>query len=182
MIALARLVPAWGWALLGGLLLAGLVGGAQQLRVMGLRGAVADARAAEAKAKTELGDYRLEVSERDRRAEAAARQEERRRQVAVDEVEKDGQKKLDEARGDAANALAARNSLQREVDRLRAGRVATCDAIAAQQRQAGDRAFTVLADLFERADHRAGELAAALDRSRIAGRHCEAAYAAVHGG
>jgi hypothetical protein len=40
----------------------------------------------------------------------------------------------------------------------------------------------VLADLFERADHRAGELAAALDRSRIAGRHCEAAYAAVHGG
>lgn len=175
MIALAKLVPAWAWALLGGLLLAGLVGGAQQLRVTG-------AQRSEAEAKQELSDYRLEVSERDRRAEAAARQEERRWQVAVEEVEQDGQRKLDEARGDTADAVAARDGLQHEVDRLRDGRAATCGAIAAQQRQAGDRAFDVLAELFSSADRRAGELAAALDRSRIAGRQCEAAYGAVRGG
>lgn len=182
MIAWAKLVPGWAWALLGGLLLSALVGGAQQLRVIGLRGYVTAAQAAQAKAEARLSDYRLEVSERDRRAVAAAREEERRRQVAVDEVEEDGQRKLAAARGDAADAAGARDRLQLEVNRLRAGRSATCNTIAAQQRQAGDRAFTVLADLFERADQRAGELAAALDRSRVAGRQCEAVYGAVRGG
>lgn len=33
-----KAVPTWCWALLAGLLLAGLVGGAQQLRVLGLQG------------------------------------------------------------------------------------------------------------------------------------------------
>ena len=174
-----KLVPSWAWALLGGLLLAGLVGVAQQLRVIGLQGDVSDAQTAQAKAETRLSDYRLEVSERDRRAMAAARQEERRRQVAIDEVEENGQRKLADARGDAADAIDARDRLQLEVNRLRAGRAATCGTISAQQRQAGDRAFTVLAELFERADRRAGELAAALDRSRVAGQQCEAAYAAL---
>lgn len=182
MTAWLKLVPGWAWALVGGLLLAGLIGGAQQLRVIGLRGDVSDAQAKAADAERSLSDYRLEVSERDRRATAAAREEERRRQAAVDEVEEDGQRKLAAARGDAADAAGARDRLQLEVNRLRAGRAATCNTIAAQQRQAGDRAFTVLADLFERADHRAGELAAALDRSRVAGQLCEAAYSAVRGG
>jgi hypothetical protein len=179
--ALLKLVPAWAWALLGGLLLTCLVGGAQQIRVVLLKGEVSEAQAAQAKAETSLSDYRLEVSERDRRAIAAAREEERRRQVAVDEVEEDGQRKLAAARGDAADAGIARDRLQLEVNRLRAGRAATCNTIAAQQRQAGDRAFTVLADLFESADRRAGELATALDRSRVAGQQCEAAFDTVRG-
>jgi hypothetical protein len=82
-----KLVPAWCWAALAGLLLAVLVGGAQQVRVIGLQGDVSDAQAKAAEAERNLSDYRLEVSERDRRAAAAARAEERRRQVAVDEVE-----------------------------------------------------------------------------------------------
>lgn len=166
-----RLVPAWCWWLL--LVLA--VGGGQQLRVLAAQGAAAGAAA-------ELRDYRLEVSERDRRADAKARAEERRRQVAVDEADEDAKGKLDAARADAAGAQSAADRLQREVDRLRAGRSATCSAIAAQQRDAGASAVGVLADLFESADRRAGELASALDRSRVAGLACEAAYEAVRGG
>lgn len=163
-----RSVPAWCWWLLA--LVA--VSGGQQIRVLA-------AQASAAGAVAELSDYRLEVSERDRRADAAARSEERRRQVAVERVDEDANRKLDAARADAAGAQSAADRLQLEVDRLRAGRSATCGAIAAQQRQAGASAIGVLADLFESADRRAGELAAALDRSRVAGLACEAAYGSI---
>ncbi|MNE59417.1 hypothetical protein D3C80_1545100 [compost metagenome] len=158
-------VPFWCWWLLAVV----LVGGGQQLRV---NWAQADAAAS----RTDLASYRLEVSERDRRTDAQARAEEQRRQRAADEVEKDAKGKLEVARTDAAAAERAADGLRREVVRLRAGREATCGAIAAQQRQAGDAAFDLLAELFESADRRAGELAAALDRSRVAGQACEAAY------
>lgn len=160
-MAWLKIVPAWAWWLL--VLFA--VVGVQQLRIFD--------------AATELSDYRLEVSERDRRADAAARTEERRRQVAVDKVKEDAKGKLDAARADAAVAQSASDQLQLEVNRLRAGRSATCNTIAVQQREAGTSAIDVLADLFESADRRAGELAAALDRSRVAGLACEASYAAL---
>ncbi|MCY1286290.1 hypothetical protein D9M70_352590 [compost metagenome] len=166
-----RLVPAWCWWLLALV----LVGGGQQLRV-----SLAQADAAQA--LSFLADYMLLISERDRRAEAKARTEEQRRQQAVDEVEKDAKGKLDEARADAATAQSAADRLRVEVDRLRAGRSATCSAIAAQQRQAGESAVVVLAELLESADRMAGDLAAALDRSRVAGLACEAAYEGVRGG
>lgn len=164
----ARLVPAWCWWLL----LVLIVGAGQQVRVMVAQGEAAGAVA-------ELSDYRLEVSERDRRADAAARAEERRRQVAVDEVEQDAKGKLDDALADAAGAQSAADRLQLEVNRLRAGRAATCSTIAAQQREAGASAVSVLADLFESADRRAGELASALDRSRVAGLACEAVHDSI---
>lgn len=163
-----KLVPAWCWWLLA--LLA--VAGGQQLRVLATQVDAAGAWSA-------LSDYRLEVSERDRRADAAARAEERRRQAAVDKVDEDAKRKLDVARADAAGAKSAADQLQLEVDRLRASRSATCNTIAAQQREAGTSAIGVLADLFESADRRAGELAAALDRSRVAGLACEAAYGSI---
>ena len=167
-MAWARLVPPWCWWALALL----IVAGAQQVRVIAAQGDAAGAKA-------ELSDYRLEVSERDRRADAAARTEERRRQVAVDEVEHDAKGKLDAALADAASAQSAADRLQLEVARLRAGRSATCGTIAAQQRAAGASAIGVLADLFESADRRAGDLAAALDRSRVAGLACEAAYGSI---
>lgn len=163
-----KAVPAWVWWLLVLLSIAGV----QQLRVLAAQGNAAGVAA-------ELSDYRLEVSERDRRADATARSEERRRQVAVDKVEEDAKGKLDAARADAADAQSASDQLQLEVNRLRAGRSATCNTIAAQQREAGVSAVGVLADLFESADRRAGELAAALDRSRVAGLACEAAYGSI---
>ena len=167
-LAWLKAVPAWAWWLLALLAVAGV----QQIRVLTAQGEAAGAFA-------ELSDYRLEVSERDRRADAAARTEERRRQVAVEKVDEDAKGKLDAALADAAGAQSAADRLQLEVDRLRAGRSATCGAIAAQQRQAGASAIGVLADLFESADRRAGELAAALDRSRVAGLACEAAYGSI---
>uniref|UniRef100_UPI002B24C74C DUF2514 family protein n=1 Tax=Pseudomonas putida TaxID=303 RepID=UPI002B24C74C len=51
---------------------------------------------------------------------------------------------------------------------------ATCDTIAAQQRQAGTSAVVVLGGLLEESDRMAGDLAKALERSRIAGLACEA--------
>ena len=57
---------------------------------------------------------------------------------------------------------------------LRAGRTATCGAIAAQQRPAGTSTIVVLGGLLEDADRMAGDLATALERSRIAGLACEA--------
>ncbi|MCY1533765.1 hypothetical protein D9M68_691130 [compost metagenome] len=91
-------------------------------------------------------------------------------------MDRDAKGELEAARTDAVAAESAADRLQLEVNRLRAVRAATCSAIAAQQRAAGLDAFGVLADLFASADRRAGELAAALDRSRVAGLACERAY------
>ncbi|ORL62921.1 DUF2514 family protein [Pseudomonas putida] len=159
---LVRLVPTWCWWLAALL----LVAGAQEIRVgAGKSEALA--------ARSELADYRLEVSERDRRASAQARTEEQRRQAAADEEGESARKKLELAQGRAATAESAADGLRGEIARLRAGRSATCSTIAAQQRQAGTSAVVVLGGLLEEADRMAGDLATALERSRIAGLACE---------
>lgn len=156
-------VPAWCWWLIALV----LVAGGQQYRVVVAQGETATAR-------TELADYRLEVSERDRRATAQARTEEQRRQAVADEEGESARKKLELAQGRAADAESAAGGLRGEIARLRNGHRATCDTIAAQQRQAGTSAVVVLGGLLEDADRMAGDLAAALERSRIAGLACEA--------
>lgn len=166
-----KLVPAWLWLSI----VLGLWTAVEELRLASLRSDLASEQAVHS-------GYRAEVAERDRRAVMAALVETKRRLAAVEEVESDAKGKLDVARADAADAQSAADRLQLEVNRLRAGRGATCNAIAAQQREAGATAVGVLADLFESADRRAGELAAALDRSRVAGLACEASYEAVRGG
>ncbi|WPX87759.1 DUF2514 family protein [Pseudomonas asiatica] len=156
-------VPAWCWWLIALV----LVAGGQQYRVV-----LADGESTEA--RKELSDYRLEVSERDRRAAAQARTEEQRRQTVADEEGESARKKLELAQGRAAGAESAADGLRGEIARLRDGHRATCDTIAAQQRQAGASAVVVLGGLLEEADRMAGDLAAALERSRIAGLACEA--------
>lgn len=156
-------VPVWIWWLI----VLALVGGGQQYRVVVAQGESSTAR-------SELADYRLEVSERDRRAAAQARTEEQRRQVVADEEGESARKKLELAKGRAANAESAADGLRWEIARLRDGHRATCDTIAAQQRQAGTSAVVVLGGLLEEADRMAGDLATALERSRIAGLACEA--------
>ena len=165
-------VPAWCWWLI----VLVLVAGGQQYRVVIADGAAADARAETAKSDKVLAGYRLEVSERDRRAAAQARTEEQRRQAVADEEGEDARKKLELAQGRAAAAESAAGGLRGEIARLRAGHRATCDTIAAQQRQAGTSAVVVLGGLLEEADRMAGDLAAALERSRIAGKSCEKIY------
>lgn len=165
-------VPAWCWWLIALV----LVAGGQQYRVVVADGAAADALVEAAKSAKALADYRLEVSERDRRAAAQARQEEQRRQALADEEGESARQQLEVAQGRAAAAESAAGGLRGEIARLRAGRTATCGAIAAQQRQAGASAVVVLGGLLEDADRMAGSCSAALERSRIAGLACESIY------
>lgn len=158
-------VPAWCWWLIASV----LVAGGQQYRVVVAQGETGVARG-------ELADYRLEVSERDRRAATQARTEEQRRQALADEEGESARQKLELAQSRAAAAESAAGGLRGEIARLRAGRTATCGAIATQQRQAGTSAVVVLGGLLEESDRMAGDLAAALERSRIAGLACESIY------
>ncbi len=151
-----------------------LVAGGQQYRVMVAQADTATAQLKTGKAQADLSSYRLEVAERDRRAAAQARTEEQRRQQVADEEGENARKKLEAVTSRAAAAESAAGGLRGEIARLRAGRSATCSAIAAQQRPAGASAVMVLGGLLEDADRMAGSLAAALERSRVAGLACEA--------
>lgn len=155
-------IPAWCWWLIALVLIAG----GQQYRLAIAHGEAETAR-------TALADYRIEVTERDRRATAKARTEEQRRQALADEEGESARKKLELAQGRAAAAESAAGGLRGEIARLRDGHRATCGAIATQQRQAGTSAVVVLGGLLEDADRMAGSLAEALERSRIAGQACE---------
>jgi len=162
-------VPSWRWWLIALV----LVAGGQQYRVVIAEAATADAQAETARAGRALASYRLEISERDRRAAAQTRTEEQRRQKAADEEGESAQEKLDLAESRAATAESAAGGMRGEIERLRADRAATCDTIASQQRKAGASAVVVLGGLLEEADRMAGSLAEALGRSRIAGQACE---------
>ncbi|POF97032.1 DUF2514 family protein [Pseudomonas putida] len=164
-------VPAWCWWLIALV----LVTGGQQYRVVVAQGETGAARA-------DLADYRLQVAERDRRAAAQARTEEQRRQSLADKEGESARKQLELAQGRAADAEFAADGLRGEIARLRAGHRATCDTIAAQQRQAGTSAVVVLGGLLEEADRMAGSCAAALERSRIAGLACEAVIDGIRRG
>ncbi|AIR90240.1 hypothetical protein LK03_15140 [Pseudomonas cremoricolorata] len=157
-----RAVPAWVWWLAVLLLVAG---GQQYRLVLAQRDAGA--------ARADLADYRLLVAERDQHAAAQARTEEQRRQQVADREGENARQKLEAVAGRAATAESAADGLRGEIARLRAGRSATCGAIAAQQRQAETSAVVVLGGLLEEADRMAGSLAAALERSRVAGMACE---------
>ena len=163
-------VPAWCWWLIALV----LVAGGQQYRVVVADGAAADARGETAKSDKALADYRLEVSERDRRTAAQARTEEQRRQALADEEGRRADEQYTNLEGRAVAAESRAVGMRNEIARLRAGQRATCDTIAAQQRQAGTSAVVVLGGLLEDADRMAGSCAAALERSRIAGLACEA--------
>lgn len=161
-------VPSWCWWLIALV----LVAGGQEIRV--------GAGKSEASAvRSQLSDYRLEVTERDRRSTAQARTEERRRQAVADEEGERARTKLELVQGRAAAAESAAGGLRGEIARLRAGRSATCDTIATEQLKAGASAVVVLGGLLEESDRMAGDLAEALERSRIAGLACQAVSDAV---
>lgn len=88
---------------------------------------------------------------------------------------------ISRARADRDRAAAAAGSLRGQLAAFVAAvaRPAAGDPAAAGERQAAGSAVDLLADLFGRADARAGELAAALDESRAAGLQCERSYDAL---
>jgi len=117
----------------------------------------------------------------DRQAEAQgqrdAREEEQRRAQAQEETRAHAHEQHQVADASAAGADAAGQRLQHDAAQLAA--TVSCpgaDPAAVARGQAATRAAMVLSDLLARADARAGELAKAYDRARIAGLACEASY------
>jgi hypothetical protein len=136
---------------------------------------VESAECAASTAKRDSGDRLAEVI-----GERGARQEEQRRAQAQEEARAHAQEERTIADAGAAGDDAAGQRLRDEGAKLAAtvGCPGT-DTAAIARGQAATRAAMVLADLLSRADERAGELAFALDRARIAGRQCEREYDAL---
>lgn len=119
-------------------------------------------------------------SEASAQAEANAREEEQRRQAAQQKAREDAQKEQKAADVDATTADAAGQRLRDETGKFAAA--VSCpvpDTTAVARGEAARRAAMVLSDLLSRADARAGELAKAYDRARIAGMACEASYTSL---
>lgn len=170
MTAWLRLVPSWVWWLMALV----VVAGAQQWRVAGLRGDLAQLQ-------TDWATERADLASQAAEAERNARAEEQRRQREIEGIRNDARGELERASADARIADERADGLQREVDRLRASRGATCNTIAAQRGQAAGDAFSVLADVFVEVERAGRAMAAEADRRGVAGRACVAVYEAVAG-
>lgn len=114
-------------------------------------------------------------------AERTARAEEQRRQKAANEMGEHARQQLETAALDAADADRAGQRLHDQARQL-AAMPNHCpgDTAATERSQATTRAALVLSDLLERADQRAGELAEAYDRARVAGAACESISISSH--
>ncbi|WP_252088750.1 DUF2514 domain-containing protein [Pseudomonas sp. MWU13-3659] len=128
-----------------------------------------------ASAQRNSGDRLAEVL-----GERAAREEEQRRTNAQEEVRVHAEEQRTIVEGAAAGADAAGQRLRDEASKLATsvGCPGPDPAVVARS-EAARRAAMVLSDLLSRADARAGELAAAFDRARVAGLACEASYNAL---
>jgi hypothetical protein len=130
------------------------------------------AQCAKASAQRDSGDRLAEVL-----GERGAREEEQRRAQAQEEARAHAQEERTIADAGAAGADAAGQRLRDDGAKFAA--TVSCpgtDTAAIARGQAATRAAMVLSDLLARADARAGELAQAYDRARIAGMTCEASY------
>lgn len=109
-----------------------------------------------------------------------AREEERLRQASIDKVRDDAEKQIARAESDALAARDAADGVLEQAKRL-AARAGKCPSNPSATKSGAPAAepSVVLADVLGRADARAGELAAAYDRSRAAGLACERAYSAL---
>ncbi len=133
------------------------------------------AQAGQSSAQRDSGDRLAEVI-----GERAARQEEQRSADAQQEARVKGHEDRTIADAGAADADAAGQRLRGDATRLAAA--VSCpgtDSAAVARGQAATRAAMVLSDLLARSDKRAGDLAKAYDRARIAGQQCEREYGAL---
>ena len=117
--------------------------------------------------------------------QAEARTEEQRRQGEIDAIRKQASQQLAGVKADADRARAASRGLHDRADKLArqlANRERACGAGTPGRSEAETSGAVLLADLFRRADDRAGELAREADEARARGLACEAAYDAVKSG
>ncbi|QPG61209.1 DUF2514 domain-containing protein [Pseudomonas sp. BIGb0427] len=112
--------------------------------------------------------------------EARARSEEQRRTAAQEEGRANAREQEHTAAVDGTGADAVGQRMRDEAARYAAA-TSKCaaDSASAARGQAATRAAMVLSNLLSRADARAGELAKAYDRARVAGLACEASYTAL---
>nr|WP_241509581.1 DUF2514 family protein [Pseudomonas ovata] len=108
-------------------------------------------------------------------AQAAEREKEQTRQHSINKAIQDGQKLIDQARTDLADARAD-DSVRRAADDLAAKRQGSSHSCTAATSAAATRAVMVLADVLKRADERAENLAGYADEGRARGVTCEQAY------
>lgn len=128
-------------------------------------------------AERELAELREAHAQAQAKSIQAAREEERRRITALEEVAHEAQKRSAELARDAAAADDVARRLRDHVFRLAAATAA--DPSAPGSGQATGGTGLVLAQLFSRADDRAGELAAFADQAHAAGLACQRAYEAL---
>ncbi|HAU5704131.1 TPA: DUF2514 family protein [Citrobacter freundii] len=117
--------------------------------------------------------------------QAEARAEEQRRQGEIDAIRKQTSQQLAGVQAAADRARAASRGLHAKADELArqlADRERACGAGTSGRSEAKASGAALLADLFKRADERAGELAREADEARARGLACEAAYDAVKSG
>lgn len=114
--------------------------------------------------------------------ESAARAREQAYQLSINKVLQDGQRTIDQLTADAAAERASRNGVQLEADKL-AARLAASQAsghsCTAATSAAATRAVMVLADVFKRADERAGDLAGYAQDGHARGVTCQKAYESI---
>jgi hypothetical protein len=131
-------------------------------------------------------EWQVEWSARDTRVaeaklanETAERTKEQNRQLSMNKAIEDGRRIIDQAIADAVAARASADSMRGAVDdlthRLAASQSSSHSCTTAAS-QAATRAVMVLADLFKRADQRAGDLAEVADQARARGMTCEQGY------
>lgn len=118
-----------------------------------------------------------------RLATEQARQAEAQRQAHIEEVMRDARTEIDRARRDAVAADRVAQRLREHIAVLVMPGAGTGTATANPDPAAGSPPATgpglVLAQLFGRADDRAGQLARYADDAAAAGRACERAYEAL---
>ena len=130
-----------------------------------------------ATAKQEHAEALSAIEHRQSQAQAQARSEEQRRQTAVEGIRTDAHHQIEQAKADAAAATARADSLQQQAARV-ASRP-SCTAGNPGPAPGGpptNAPALLLADVLQRIDARAGELAATADLARIAGQACEQGY------
>lgn len=162
MIALLKLVPAWVWIALGVAVAFGIMDIQLQRAKSDLVEVTGERDTATAKAKSLSNTLALQrqVTNDVNRAADNAQTQNQSIQAAV--VIADGRAR----------------SLQQQITDLLASRRACTTEVASGSKARADLTV-LLADLRRSADETSGRMAEALDRSRVAGFACEAAYAAA---
>lgn len=128
------------------------------------------------KARADIAHLRADMAVAQAAAEKRERDKEAQRAADVQEVATHAQSQIDSLAADLADSRGVADSLRAAVDSARRRACPSAPAAGAGQGQPGADPIGVLADVFTRADQRAGELAEYADRLRIAGTGCERAY------